>query len=623
MSEQMKHGCIHCGQVSEIDDPAAQSFTCPICGKNSWIAEKTGLGETRAASRFRVRDIAIGAIAALAFCALAFLFFRRDQPIHRLIFGEMRGPVAETTANPPSSGAGSGAAVSSGAGPIGTVAVGNDTGVPVSSGGGGSITGGSLGPGSAGLGQPAGGTAASIPGDVGPVGSTAIDPATGLPSSPGGSQVPGPAGVSGGTGVSGSGTLADSSPAGGSTPANLGASGTGLAANSGAPAGQSGSSAPIPSPSSAPNQGAANAGQAGNPDSASSGGAGGVGNAAGSTPSTPTGAGTTPNSLSGGSPASSQATSRPQTASAGSSGQGMARATPGQSPSQTAAGTPGARTSAPQSAGASPGGSPSPTRPDQVAKEGTDELLGLAKKDDTAQQKPADASSGSTASQLAALASTDAKSAQGDSAGSTPGNDASDTDSALTGKKPDDDRSKLARPFDPERGSNMVFVLDRSLSMHGEKSRVARRELVQTLQKLGPNKSFYVIFFPEKAMPASGLLRATPENVQSMTNWIYSLGHAFGSDPTKAMLKALNFRPDTIWLLSDGRFSDEVSSTIRLANENIHSQINTIGFYSQDGEGVLKQIAEENHGTYRFVPPRSKRAAGEFAPIGDTQNTQP
>jgi len=160
--------------------------------------------------------------------------------------------------------------------------------------------------------------------------------------------------------------------------------------------------------------------------------------------------------------------------------------------------------------------------------------------------------------------------------------------------------------------------------MKGEKSNVARHELVRTLEKLGPNKSFYVLFFPDKAMPAEAPLPATLENIQSMTNWIYSVGHSFGSDPTKALLKALNFHPDTIWLLSDGKFSDEVPGTIRLANENLHARIHTVGFYSREGERVLKQIADENHGTYRFVAPPTKLRGGELAPAtSDTLDAQP
>jgi len=182
------------------------------------------------------------------------------------------------------------------------------------------------------------------------------------------------------------------------------------------------------------------------------------------------------------------------------------------------------------------------------------------------------------------------------------------SDDSAKDTKPNDQDSKSAGPFDPGRGTNIVFVLDRSLSMRqDEKSKAARRVLVSALEGLGTNKSFYVVFFPYQEMPTAGPMPATPENVRAMTNWIQSVGHAYGSDPTKALLRGLHFTPDTVWLLSDGQFSPSVARTIRDANEVLKAQIHTIGFYSRDGEPVMRQIADENHGTYHFVPrPDSK-----------------
>jgi hypothetical protein len=184
----------------------------------------------------------------------------------------------------------------------------------------------------------------------------------------------------------------------------------------------------------------------------------------------------------------------------------------------------------------------------------------------------------------------------------------------------------IARPFDPQRGSNVVFVLDRSRSMEGEKSLVARHELVRALENLGPDKSFYVLFFPYRAMPASSPLPATLENIRRMTNWIFSLGHKYdwGGGPAQALTQALKFEPDTFWLLSDGKFSDGVSREVRVANASTHAKIHTIGFYSREGEAVLRQIAEENGGTYRFVPPpKETNQRGDLPPVLPNAATAP
>jgi hypothetical protein len=211
--------------------------------------------------------------------------------------------------------------------------------------------------------------------------------------------------------------------------------------------------------------------------------------------------------------------------------------------------------------------------------------------------------------------------------------------------KASDLKTDASRLFDPQRGSNVVFVLDQSLSMSGKKSAAARRELVKTLQDLdlgtnqsfyiytatneisfkgdlqdlGTNQSFYILFFHFSgydAMPTSGLLQATPQSIRSVTNWIFSVGNHYGSDPTTAMQRALEFKPDTIWLLSDGEFSSKVPKAIRAANDSVNARIHTVGFYERTGEPVLRQIADENGGTYRFVPPPDpSRLGNEASPV--------
>jgi hypothetical protein len=170
--------------------------------------------------------------------------------------------------------------------------------------------------------------------------------------------------------------------------------------------------------------------------------------------------------------------------------------------------------------------------------------------------------------------------------------------------------------------SNVVFVLDHSWSMKNNgKSAAARQELVRTLETMNPAQKFYVLFFHSggyEAMPAPGPVDATPDNIHAMTNWLFSVGHKFGSDPTTAVKRALDLvpAPDTLWLLSDGKFSSKAVAAIRDANGPLNAHINTIGFYSREGEQVLRQIAGENRGTYRFVPPPNDTATN--APGGNT-----
>ncbi len=156
-----------------------------------------------------------------------------------------------------------------------------------------------------------------------------------------------------------------------------------------------------------------------------------------------------------------------------------------------------------------------------------------------------------------------------------------------------------------QRGSNLVFLVDQSYSMRGQKGEVAWQQLGNLLAKLDTNTFFYIIFFHSSGydpMPTTGPLPATPENVRSMLQWSSTARHVFGSNPGKAALRALDLHPQVLWLISDGKFPMDVNTAITASNKTVRAQINTIGIHSRSGEGSLSDLAAKNGGVYRFVP---------------------
>jgi hypothetical protein len=155
----------------------------------------------------------------------------------------------------------------------------------------------------------------------------------------------------------------------------------------------------------------------------------------------------------------------------------------------------------------------------------------------------------------------------------------------------------------------VVFLLDNSLSMMTNgKSISARQAAARTLETMNAGQTFYVLLFHSggyEGMPSLGPVPATLDNVRAMTNWLFSVGHRAGADPTKAMQRALGLAPapDTVWLLSDSELPNKVVDNIREANASVNAHINTIGFYSRAGEQGLRRVADENRGAYRFIPP--------------------
>lgn len=155
------------------------------------------------------------------------------------------------------------------------------------------------------------------------------------------------------------------------------------------------------------------------------------------------------------------------------------------------------------------------------------------------------------------------------------------------------------------QGSKFVFVVDRSGSMRGPKLQAAKDELIRSLRGLAPNMKFYIFFYDESfmPMPSDHLVPADEHNRAFFEKWIKGIPSGGGTNPAPAMAQALRFQPDAIWLLSDGLFPPYAADLIRNENPNAHTQIHSIAFYDNRGEPILRKIAEENRGHYRFVPP--------------------
>jgi hypothetical protein len=219
-----------------------------------------------------------------------------------------------------------------------------------------------------------------------------------------------------------------------------------------------------------------------------------------------------------------------------------------------------------------------------------------------------------------------------------PGTPAPPTDSKtadlLASNSPAADTVGLTNMFESvPPGSNVVFILDHSKSMQtGGKTAAARQELLRHIKAMKPESKFYVLFSDSggyDGMPASGPVEANPENIRSMTNWLFSTGDAVGADPAKAVERALALTPapDTLWVLSGDDFSQSAVDSIRQTNAATQARINTIGFYSRNGEPELKDIASQNHGIYHFVPPPDTNAnvtpGGTLPPAATTNANRP
>ena len=170
-------------------------------------------------------------------------------------------------------------------------------------------------------------------------------------------------------------------------------------------------------------------------------------------------------------------------------------------------------------------------------------------------------------------------------------------------------------------GNTFSYVVDNSPSMRrdGAFDR-ARAELMRSITSLKPTQRFFVSFFGKEieAMeleqggePEEYPVYATPENLEKLLRWVQSVDiQNDGWPPNNALQQAIEMEPDAIFLLFDGDTSVDVAAFLRKANrvedliggERVRVPIHTIGFYTQEFEKLMRQIAQENEGNYRFVP---------------------
>lgn len=157
-------------------------------------------------------------------------------------------------------------------------------------------------------------------------------------------------------------------------------------------------------------------------------------------------------------------------------------------------------------------------------------------------------------------------------------------------------------------GRTFIYVVDCSGSMQGRKLDETKSELMASIRLLiSRQQKFFVFFYNDKAYPWPGpqaLRYAIKKNIDDCESWAQSISGGGGTEPTEALLAAIGMNPDVIFFMSDGLFDEDVCDIVRTARGNKQIAIHTISFVDKSGEAVMKRIAEENRGTYRFEPGR-------------------
>jgi len=158
-----------------------------------------------------------------------------------------------------------------------------------------------------------------------------------------------------------------------------------------------------------------------------------------------------------------------------------------------------------------------------------------------------------------------------------------------------------------DRADTVVFVVDMSGSMNdGHRFDRAVAELGRSLRALAPTQKFFVFFFnatthPMLDMRSAQLLPATPDNRAKVVKWIKKLEPDADTAPEDALEQALKLQPQVIYFLTDGELPPTTPDTVKKLNHAHKTVIHTIAFVTEEGADMLKAIARDNGGKYRFV----------------------
>ena len=161
-------------------------------------------------------------------------------------------------------------------------------------------------------------------------------------------------------------------------------------------------------------------------------------------------------------------------------------------------------------------------------------------------------------------------------------------------------------------GTRFVYVFDRSISMAGPPLRVAKQQLIASLDSLDSVHQFQIIFFnhePQAWDLTGGQNRiafATDANKRLAEKFVRSVSATGGTFRRTALQLALRLRPDVIFFLSDTddpMAKDDLAEAIRRAKLDMIS-INTIEYgtgESTEDENFLVNLARDTGGRYVYV----------------------
>lgn len=163
-------------------------------------------------------------------------------------------------------------------------------------------------------------------------------------------------------------------------------------------------------------------------------------------------------------------------------------------------------------------------------------------------------------------------------------------------------------------GERFVYVLDRSASMgraDGKPLAAAKRELLASLEAIGDDRQFHVIFYNERLQvfaPQGHLGRpafADGASLRAVRRFVDGVDASGGTGHCQALAAALRLSPDAVFLLTDADENDDLTEAefVRLSRSLGRTRCLVIQFGGDEGHRSprLARLADESGGRYRVL----------------------
>jgi hypothetical protein len=165
-------------------------------------------------------------------------------------------------------------------------------------------------------------------------------------------------------------------------------------------------------------------------------------------------------------------------------------------------------------------------------------------------------------------------------------------------------------------GRSFVYVLDRSASMdefEGAPIRFAKREVLRSIRSLDERSQFQIVFYneaPGSLNPGTAggkLLSANETNIDRASRFVQAISPQGGTEHIPGLKMGLTFSPEVLFFLTDAAepaMTEAQLLDIQGRADRSLTTIHAIQFNhgpAMNEGGWIRQLAEMNRGTYRYV----------------------